>query len=108
MTRGYVCITEGKNVSKVAYLNSDAYLSWYGKKILDAAHDNKINEWIDAQHRDNIASYGKNDDPCEGFQLNWIKPDAQSKNEKDWSYAGYGYIVKPHTTKVACFRTPCI
>lgn len=34
MTRGYVVITCGKKVKKYGYLNSDAYESWYGKRIL--------------------------------------------------------------------------
>ena len=45
MTRGYFCIVNGKKVEKAVYLNSDAYISYYGFEILTAIIDNKIKEW---------------------------------------------------------------
>ena len=86
MTRGYVCITKGSKVLNVAYLNSDAYLSWYGLQILAAIDTENIKEWVEEQ----ISMYSTND--CKGFALNWIRPDKISKSYDDWSYAEYGYI----------------
>ncbi len=95
MTRGYVCIITGKKVVNVAYLNSDAYLSWYGLQILKAIDkatvDKGINAWVENQRNENIACYG-NDDDCKNFALNWIKPDKVSRAIADWTYVEYGYI----------------
>ena len=96
MTRGYVCITKGKNeIVNVAYLSSDAYLSWYGLQILKAIENatvnHGINAWVENQRNENIACNG-NDNDCKNFALNWIKPDKISRSYDDWSYAEYGYI----------------
>ncbi|MBE6021900.1 MAG: hypothetical protein E7231_01550 [Cellulosilyticum sp.] len=96
MTRGYVCITKGKNeIVNVAYLSSDAYLSWYGLQILKAIENatvnHGINAWVENQRNKNIACNG-NDNDCKNFALNWIKPDRMSRSIDDWTYAEYGYI----------------
>ena len=67
MTRGYVCITKGKNeIVNVAYLSSDAYLSWYGLQILKAIENatvnHGINAWVENQRNENIACNGN--DSC--------------------------------------------
>ena len=104
MTRGYVCIVNGKNVEKVAYLSSDAYLSWYGIRILDSVRRNGLSDYIDNERKDNIASYGKKDDPCKNFDLNWIKPDKESKAYSDWNYAEYGYIYNQKTGALSVYN----
>ena len=90
MTRGYVCITKGPKILNVAYLNSDAYLSYYGLQILTAINTKGIKEWVENLRQEQISMYGTDD--CKGFALNWIKPDKISKSYDNWSYAEYGYI----------------
>jgi len=104
MTRGYVCLVNGKGVEKVAYLSSDAYLSGYGIRILDAVRRNGLSDYIDNKRKDNIASYGKKDDPCNNFALNWIKPDKESRAYSDWGYAEYGYIYNQKTGTLSVYN----
>lgn len=104
MTRGYVCIVNGKNVEKVAYLSGSAYLSWYGIRILDSVRRNGLSNYIDNERKDNIAAYGNKDDPCKGFALNWIKPDKESKAYSDWNYAEYGYIYNQRTEALSVYN----
>lgn len=94
MTRGYVCIVKSSKVIDVAYLSSDAYISYYGYKILEAINtpttDKGIKAYLKELEEENI-EYGYEDD-CKDFALNWIKPDKISRSYDDWNYAEYGYI----------------
>lgn len=105
MTRGFVAVINGKNVEKVGYLISDAYLSWYGLKILNEIRKGKesFDKWMDDLHKDNITHYGEADDPCKGFELNWIKPDKVSREDKDWRYIEYGYIYDSKNSTLAVY-----
>ena len=102
MTRGYYVILNKKNkVEKVAYLSSDAYLSYYGLLILRSINDCKVNTFMSNLIDKNI-EYGCEDD-LDGFQLNWIKPNKESRQCEDWNYSEYGYIFNGDNLKVYCF-----
>lgn len=102
MTRGYVCITKGSKVLNVAYLDSDAYLSWYGLQILTAIDTEDIKEWVEKQRQEQISMYGTDD--CKGFALNWIKPDKESRQYDDWGYSEYGYIYDASKNKLKVYH----
>jgi len=92
MTRGYVVITKG-TVERVAYLESDAYLSYYGLEILKRAFTLEFPDWVKKLREKNIKDHGKKNDPCRGFELYWIRPDERvKKRHKEWHYAEYGYL----------------
>lgn len=101
MTRGYICLIDGKKVTKYAYLQSDAYLDFYGVEILQAIMDNRIDAWMDKQIAYNHTCYGA-DEPSPHFTIDWIK---RTKNNQDWersdfySYT-YEYSLKTGTLKV--------
>ncbi len=97
MTRGYVCIT-GKGTHKVAYLISDAYLSSYGLQILEAKKNDRLVQLIDEIAKDN------DPDDCKGFQLNWIRPDKESRADKNWRYAEYGYIFNVQSFTISVYH----
>lgn len=101
MTRGYICLTDGKKVTKYAYLQSDAYLDFYGVKILQAIMENRIDAWMDKQIAYNHECYGV-DEPSPYFTIDWIK---KTKNNQDWERADfysytYEYNLKTGTLKV--------
>ncbi len=97
--RGFLAEIYKDNVEKVAYLPSDAYLSEYGLEILKEVKKgtDALKEWIDKQYKENLRCYGKKEDPCKDFALNWIKPDQKTRQYTDWSYAEYGYIYDEKT-----------
>ena len=82
MTRGYICLIDGKKVTKYAYLQSDAYLDFYGVEILQAIMDNRIDAWMDKQIAYNHTCYGA-DEPSPHFTIDWIK---RTKNNQDWEF----------------------
>ena len=101
MTRGYVCIVEGTKILKVAYLESDAYLKYYGKNILVSITNGTIDEWMENQIHYNHEIYG-NEEPDKNFSLDWIR---KGKNNKDWrisDFVEYGYLynIKTNILKV--------
>lgn len=71
-TRGYACITNGSKIEKVAYLQSDAYLSCYGAEILDAIRYEAVDDWFDSQIKYNHKMYG-NDEPDPEFDISFIR-----------------------------------
>ena len=99
MTSGYVCVLTGSKVDKVAYLSSDAYLSWYGLAILEAITKNNLDKYLDGIIEDIRAKYSKDYNPCDGFCLDWIRESKSSRSNgftrKD--YEEYGYIVEAKT-----------
>ena len=96
MTRGYACIINDKEIKRVAYLPSDAYLSGYGLEILKKIIAGKLDEWFTTQIKYNQEVYiGTEPDPK--FQLNWIKKDKESRSYDDWNYSEYGYIFDEKT-----------
>lgn len=90
MTRGYVCITKGKEIKKVAYLSSDAYLSYYGVQILGAIMQGTLDGWMDKQINDNHACYGDSE-PDPNFSLNWIMKTKENKDWEHFDFSEYGY-----------------
>ncbi len=91
MTRGYVVITCGKKVKKYGYLNSDAYESWYGKRILQAIIDGNIDSYVDNIIKDNHACYG-DEEPNPEFTLSWIRKDQSNKDWGKYDFCEYGYL----------------
>lgn len=91
MTRGYVVITCGKKVKKYGYLNSDAYESWYGKRILQAIIDGNIDRYVDNIIKDNHACYG-DEEPNPEFTLSWIRKDQSNKDWGKYDFFEYGYL----------------
>lgn len=87
MTRGYFCIVNGKKVEKAVYLNSDAYISYYGFKILTAIIDNKIKEWT-RETEEYTSQFGT---PVSAFSLDWIRKNPNVKMDK-YDFYEYGYI----------------
>ena len=98
MTRGYVCETVGRVVVDVAFLPSDAGLSWYGLKILNAIEENRLSLWIETQKAESVAS------DTAGFDLSWVK---RTKDNRDWErscIAEYGYIFNQKTKKLHVYH----
>jgi hypothetical protein len=91
MTRGYVVITCEKKVKKYGYLNSDAYESWYGKRILQAIIDGNIDRYVDNIIKDNHACYG-DEEPNPEFTLSWIRKDQSNKDWGKYDFCEYGYL----------------
>ena len=113
MTRGYVCVVEGRKVAKYAYLNSDAYLSGYGLEILQSVTNGTLDEWLENQIQNNHMMYGDKE-PDPRFSLNWIRKSKETKEWRDSDYCEYGYIYIPKTGvlkvynygKLLCVITP--
>ena len=109
MTRGYVCMVSGKKILKVAYLPSDAYISYFGYIILSAIcnvapvlayGDPKavdLNTWMDLQIEENHRDY--DDEPSPNFSLNWIRKSKESKElgYENYDYSEYGYLYDTNT-----------
>lgn len=118
MTRGYACMVSGKKILKVAYLPSDAYVSYYGYIILAAIcnvapvlayGDPKavdLDTWMDAQIEVNHDDYG-DEEPSKDFSLNWIRKskesDALGFDKYDFSEYGYLYDTVTGILKVYTF-----
>ena len=96
MTRGYVVITKGGKVIKYGYLNSDAYTSWYGKRILQKVACEEISEYVDDIIKDNHACYG-NEEPNPDFSLDWIRKGKNNKEWKKYDFMEYGYLYEENT-----------
>ena len=104
MTRGYVCTVNGAKIKKVAYLQSDAYLSGYGLEILKAIADNSIDSWMEKQISYNHECYGK-DEPSPHFSLSWIRRGKENRDWEKYDFAEYGYLYNEQdgSLKVYCF-----
>ena len=96
MTRGYVVITKGGKVIKYGYLNSDAYTSWYGKRILQKVAYEEISGYVDDIIKDNHACYG-NEEPNPDFSLDWIRKGKNNKEWKKYDFMEYGYLYEENT-----------
>ena len=103
MTRGYVAVIRGKEIKKVAYLQSDAYLSYYGEKILKAITNNTIDKWMDKQIAYNHECYGE-DKPNKDFSLDWIRKSKTNKDRKKYDFAEYGYLYDEKTGKLKAYH----
>lgn len=91
MTIGYVCVVNGTKIKKVAYLQSDAYLSCYGLEILQAITNDAINAWMDKQIAYNHECYGRTE-PSPRFSLLWIKRGKENKDWDRYDFSEYGYL----------------
>lgn len=91
MTRGYVCVVNGTKIKKVAYLQSDAYLSCYGLKILQAIKDGTIDTWMDKQIAYNHECYGSSE-PSPQFSLLWFRKGKENKDWDKYDFVEYGYL----------------
>ena len=96
MTRGYVVITKGGKVIKYGYLSSDAYPSYYGKRILQKVVCKEISEYVDDIIKDNHARYG-NEEPHPDFSLDWIRKGKNNKEWKKYDFMEYGYLYEENT-----------
>lgn len=99
MTRGYACITNGPKIEKVAYLQSDAYLSFYGVEILEAIQGNTLEAWFKKQIRYNHELYN-NDEPNPGFDLNFIRKTKECPSGQ----TEYGYLFDRKTEELKVYN----
>lgn len=93
MTRGFVVITDGKNITKAMYNNADSYLSGLGVLVLEAMKHRRISEFIDEKAEPEDAEM------IEGISMDWIIKTEANKNEFFQDYA-YVYNEKKDTLTV--------
>ena len=99
MTRGYACVVNGIQLEKVAYLQSDAYLSYYGVQIMEAVMNCTLDAWFEKQIKYNHELYGQ-DEPNPDFDLSFIR----KTRECPTGQAEYGYLYSRKTGELRVYN----
>jgi hypothetical protein len=85
MTRGYVVIFNGKEITSAMYHNSDSYLSYLGLIVLEHFKNDSLLEFINEYNKEN-PDYKEDID---GINMDWLIKD---KKTSGGYYVDYAYV----------------